>query len=274
MSLRVDPRRRQYWAIAAAACLLITGVIATLLLSSRPVTTPITPAVATLFSADNAAWEGPNAPEVGGAMAATPLRLTQGFVQVQFASGAMLRIWGPASFKIENAGEAFLDAGRLRADVPAEARGFSVRTPALTVVDLGTIFGVDLSDSNGNTVHVIKGTVEISRNGTATEQLHAGEASPSTARELRVISTLNPGSLDNHVAARSSRRRVVRGRTSWGPADFNPHFRRARAAAFRGGAAGARDVHWQNGPVEFLLSQIDADEAPAGGSCGRGWRRR
>jgi len=50
--------------------------------------------------------------------------------------------------------------GRLIAEVPPPAKGFRVRTPRITVTDLGTVFGVDVS-ARETELHVFKGSVEF-----------------------------------------------------------------------------------------------------------------
>jgi hypothetical protein len=69
---------------------------------------------------------------------------------------------------------AFCTAGRLSAEVPPAAHGFQVTTPQLTITDLGTVFGVEVT-AQGSAVAVFKGEVELSRPAGERQALHEGE---------------------------------------------------------------------------------------------------
>ncbi len=51
--------------------------------------------------------------------------------------------------------------GQMRVHVPPHARGFKLMTPDAKVVDLGTEFGLKVSDSGKSDVHVFDGEVEV-----------------------------------------------------------------------------------------------------------------
>ena len=70
-------------------------------------------------------------------------------------------IEGPATLAIETARRAHLAIGRLVAHVPAAARGFTVASPSVTVVDLGTEFGLDVDAAGTSEVQVFQGKVEL-----------------------------------------------------------------------------------------------------------------
>ena len=70
------------------------------------------------------------------------LELTSGRVCIEFTSGVQMEISGPAECKIDSDMLVWLMRGQLTADVPRWARGFTVETPDVAVVDLGTRFGV------------------------------------------------------------------------------------------------------------------------------------
>ena len=55
--------------------------------------------------------------------------------------------------------------GRLAADVPPSAKGFTVITPTGDAVDLGTRFGVDVPSSGSAEVHVFQGEVITKASG-------------------------------------------------------------------------------------------------------------
>lgn len=168
-----SPRRanpRVAWAVALAACLTLLAAGLALWLK-RPVTTGATSkAVAMLTRAVDATWSQSTGPlRVGSALEPGLLRLESGLAQVVFYSGARLVIEGPAELQLVSPGEAVCPTGRLLAEVPQPARGFRLKTQQISVVDLGTAFGIDAT--RGRTeVHVFDGTVEL-LGGTTAKQL-------------------------------------------------------------------------------------------------------
>jgi ferric-dicitrate binding protein FerR (iron transport regulator) len=56
----------------------------------------------------------------------------------------------------------FCQTGRLSARVPPAGSGFTLGTPAVAVTDLGTAFGLVVSDTRPTEVHVFEGQVEVS----------------------------------------------------------------------------------------------------------------
>jgi hypothetical protein len=103
-------------------------------------------------------------PKVGDDLLPKTFRLESGVVELTFNSRARVAIEGPAQFTLINAGTMELRSGKLSADVPARAHGFTVKTASATVVDLGTRFGVDTSASDASTVAVFEGRVKVFEN--------------------------------------------------------------------------------------------------------------
>lgn len=73
---------------------------------------------------------------------------------------------GPAVLEFVNADRLICDRGRLRAHVPRQAEGFAVVSPNVELVDLGTEFGMDVSDDGSASIHVFDGKVELYESGT------------------------------------------------------------------------------------------------------------
>lgn len=88
-----------------------------------------------------------------------PLRLKKGLARLEFYSGASLTLEGEAELDILSVNSAKLEKGRVRAHVPQHARGFKLVTPDAQVVDLGTEFGMTVSDAGKSEVHVFDGEV-------------------------------------------------------------------------------------------------------------------
>ncbi|MEM1297424.1 MAG: FecR family protein, partial [Verrucomicrobiota bacterium] len=118
------------------------------------------PGVAYLVAAVNAEWKG-DLPELHTSMAAGHYRLQSGSIDLLFTDGARVSVSGPASFNLKGARHIHLDSGNLVAQIPEEALGFIVTSPQSEVVDLGTEFGVSVSEGGETDVHVLDGLVEV-----------------------------------------------------------------------------------------------------------------
>lgn len=121
--------------------------------------------MARIERSENLVWDEASRVRVRGDGWLTPglLRLESGLAVIAFNSGATVLVEGPADLSIEADNRMFLKTGRLTAEVPALASGFTVNTPRLNAVDIGTRFGVSV-DSNGDSeLHVMEGEVEVSR---------------------------------------------------------------------------------------------------------------
>lgn len=88
------------------------------------------------------------------------MRLESGVVELTFSSGATVALEGPAQFKVRDYNTLELVSGKVAADVPKRARGFSVKSPTATVVDLGTRFGEIVNSATE--VDVFQGNVQLS----------------------------------------------------------------------------------------------------------------
>jgi hypothetical protein len=117
--------------------------------------------------------------------------LKAGTVELLTARGARVVIEAPADFHFESAQRLHMRRGRLSADVPPAAKGFTVVTPSGDAVDLGTQFGVDVPERGAAEIHVFEGEVIAKATGAGTgKSLRGGDAvtmnqGASDARELR-----------------------------------------------------------------------------------------
>ncbi|MGQ0635085.1 MAG: FecR domain-containing protein [Planctomycetaceae bacterium] len=108
--------------------------------------------------------------------------LTQGFAQIRFAWGTEVTLEAPVEIEFVPDGTRRLLFGTLVARVSPDDTDFTVDTPTVKVVDLGTEFGVSTAHSGESEVHVFKGAVEARQKlGDAAElsrpiKLSAGEA--------------------------------------------------------------------------------------------------
>ncbi|VAX41086.1 hypothetical protein MNBD_PLANCTO02-2205, partial [hydrothermal vent metagenome] len=102
--------------------------------------------------------------------------LTQGTVELLLPTGVKVFIAAPATFQVTGENEITLSHGTLLANVTPEAgKGFTVKTPRGRVVDLGTIFGVEVESSGTSSVQVFKGNVELWNSSGTKTPLTAGK---------------------------------------------------------------------------------------------------
>jgi ferric-dicitrate binding protein FerR (iron transport regulator) len=123
-------------------------------------------------------------------------RLDAGTLALLSARGARLVLEAPAEFRFETAQRLRLKRGRLAADVPPSAKGFTVVTPTGEAIDLGTRFGIDVPASGNAEVHVFQGEVIAKPNDAGGAQsLRGGDAlalQGGAARELRSAAFIQP----------------------------------------------------------------------------------
>jgi hypothetical protein len=118
--------------------------------------------VATLLFADECRWEtGGFAPLEGQRLSIGEFHLEEGLALLRFDGGAIAVIAGNTKVDLESRGSVRLQYGRLTARACDEAIGFTVRTPARNVVDMGTEFAVEVARSGTTKVHVLDGAVEL-----------------------------------------------------------------------------------------------------------------
>ena len=137
-----------------------------------------------------------------------------GSVSLVTARGARIVIEAPAEFRFESAQRLHMKRGRLAADVPPAAKGFTVITPSGDAVDLGTRFGVDVPSGGAAEVHVFQGEVITKASGAqANQSLRGGDAvsfdqGASTSRELRSSAFIQPDELPGLTAGLAAGQRT------------------------------------------------------------------
>jgi hypothetical protein len=102
--------------------------------------------------------------------------LPVGVLELRTHPGTLVVIEAPASFRFESPQRVHLTKGRIAADVPQRARGFTVVTPSGEAIDLGTRFAVDVPPSGAAEVHVFDGAVVTRAGDHAATSLRDGEA--------------------------------------------------------------------------------------------------
>jgi ferric-dicitrate binding protein FerR (iron transport regulator) len=87
--------------------------------------------------------------------------LTAGIIEIKFPAGATAIIEAPAVFVVATESRLLMKTGVCSVHAPEGAEGFRVDTPLADVVDLGTRFVVDVSQSGETSVQVIEGEAEV-----------------------------------------------------------------------------------------------------------------
>ncbi len=176
------------WAMVAAAATLLLAVS---WLSRRE---PHVEKCATVAMSAGAEIAG-EALVAGAPIGSETVTLSAGSVELLTPKGVRMVIEAPAEFRFESGERLHLVRGKAAADVPPEARGFTIVTPTGDAVDLGTRFGVDVPASGDAELHVYQGEV-IARGNRRPGNRRSGEQSLKTgeagaigaqpkARELR-----------------------------------------------------------------------------------------
>jgi hypothetical protein len=169
------PRAWRWWG-AVAVALLLAGMIARHWPAVRPgvamVTGPppagdpprlgLSRGFAVVVQIDGAVWEPGQgqSPSEGDLMAAGRLILRSGRITLALLSGVTLTLEGPADLELLSIDRVHCRRGKLRTRVPRGAEGFIVSTPGSAVVDLGTEFGLNVSEGGQAQLMVFKGEAE------------------------------------------------------------------------------------------------------------------
>lgn len=152
---------RSFWLRAAAWSGVAAGLAAAFVFGTRSASeTPST--VATIVQAQNSRWAGSTLPTAEQSRVGPgTLSLVEGMVTLKFASGASVTLEAPTKLEILSAMRCRLIEGSVTADVPESAHGFTIDTPDLKVIDLGTRFGVTAGAAGDSHVYVFEGEVEL-----------------------------------------------------------------------------------------------------------------
>ena len=133
------------------------------------------------------------------------VRLESGEATVRLASGVELSLLGPLDMEVCDAMQVRLASGRLLADVPPHAVGFTVQTQELELWDLGTVFGVTVSNGVSD-VFVFQGNVQVNeRAGEAVDLCEAGQG-------VRAVAGRRPYKVAADFPEAAARYRSVAGR--------------------------------------------------------------
>ena len=209
--------RRWSLALAAAAVLALFLIPAALLTWHRNRTDrSMSASVAILTHTAEAVWgEGSEYRQRGESLTPGWLRLKAGAVQIEFSRGARVVLEGPAELQLLTDNKVFLRSGKLRAQVPEPAHGFTVKTPEFTMVDYGTEFGCDLPLAGLPQVHVFRGLIGLRGVANAERQLQQNQAVQIESGHLKDIPARRDRFLSDEELARRERAGVNGRLTAW-----------------------------------------------------------
>ncbi|MCW1924323.1 FecR family protein [Luteolibacter arcticus] len=194
----IVPRRASRWQFAAV---FVAGLFLGMMvwraftpapaapLSTASVTGVQMPA-ATITGMLGVAWESHAAGmPMSFSAAAAETGVETGLVELTFASGTRAVIEGPASFRVLGSNALNLSRGRLVADVPKGAEGFTVEYPDGTIVDLGTEFGVEvMAGGRSANFGVFRGEIEYHPRHGSGRKVLLRENHAVTAEDGEVVS--------------------------------------------------------------------------------------
>jgi len=89
------------------------------------------------------------------------LNLAAGSIELTFDTGAQVRVFAPAKIEISSPRSILCSRGRVTTLVGESGKGFTIDTPKARIVDLGTQFGVDISEEGDTQVVVFQGSVDL-----------------------------------------------------------------------------------------------------------------
>ncbi len=104
--------------------------------------------------------------------------VTEGQIQVTFECGAVVTLYAPAMMEAVSPMKGRAIRGKLAANVVDGAQGFTIETPQATIVDLGTVFGIEVGNEGATDVVVFKGAVDLHFD------MHAGTETQSAPQRL------------------------------------------------------------------------------------------
>ncbi|MEZ6047504.1 MAG: hypothetical protein R3C11_18380 [Planctomycetaceae bacterium] len=108
------------------------------------------------------------------------ITLRSGLIELTAAGGAEVILEGPTVFEWKSPLELVLKYGRCSVHVPEQAEKIEVQTPTSRIVDLGTSFAIDVTESGESEVQLIEGMADVyhleQADSPTPERLNQGDA--------------------------------------------------------------------------------------------------
>lgn len=118
--------------------------------------------VAVLTAESDAIWQGPKIFLGQSLREGDAVTLVKGDIRISMGFGAEIAAKGPCALRLVARDRVQLESGEVAVHVADWAHGFTVETPAMDVVDLGTTFVVSASPDDSAEASVIKGQIRVS----------------------------------------------------------------------------------------------------------------
>ena len=185
VSMRRSFIYRLRWPLAAAAAIAILAFSLRRNLEvsvGPPRSHAIAGSLATITYDNAAEWENGREPD-SGQLGAGTYSLASGTVRLKVThDDTIATLAGPARFDLVEPGHIRLHEGRLSAQVSRPDKGFTVLTDALTVLDRGTVFGVDVRSDGEAVVSVLEGRVDVYEPGSTANMQRIEQGGRLSAR--------------------------------------------------------------------------------------------
>ena len=149
---------------------------------STPTRTPEMPVVGRITGMMDCVWSAGNAPATPTSECRKPkspvslgdrFSIQSGLLEITYDTGAKVILQGPVTYDVDSRNGGFMSLGKLTGKATTKAaRGLTIRTPTANVTDLGTEFGVEVSESGVTKACVFIGKVKFQN------QQGTGPASP------------------------------------------------------------------------------------------------
>ena len=184
----IAPRPRTLWRWAAAALVLIaiSAALGVLLVHSPAVTVAVGD-FARLRHVHDVHWAEGKALADGSRLHPGELTLVSGVIEVVCDNAASVLIEGPAHVELVSPMRLRLAHGRVTTNIPASAHGFTVVTPGVEIIDLGTEVGIEVARDGQAHVQVYSGAVDLALAGRAPDPL-TGRVIAGMARRVDQMS--------------------------------------------------------------------------------------
>jgi ferric-dicitrate binding protein FerR (iron transport regulator) len=124
------------------------------------------------------------------------LELQEGAAELTFDAGVQLTVYAPADFEITSPSSIRCNRGRVTALANERGKGFTIDTPQAKVVDLGTQFGLSISEDGETQVIVFQGSVDLTSNSAGA----IGEASSRRMEQGDALSLNKAGEFERVVS--------------------------------------------------------------------------
>lgn len=172
--------------------------------------------IATIVRVTDVAWRGDEQPEMrplSRISSGQSLEFESGQLEIVFDTGVELLVTGPAAMSINSPLRVSASRGAYTARVGERGKGFTIDTPATSVTDLGTEFGVSIQSDQKTGVVVFDGAVDV----TPTEQIdERNRQSPIRLTQGEAVAVSRGGDTHRIVAMYAGEYPTVAGRPGAG----------------------------------------------------------